>query len=172
MWAAPPNAGLLPHLVRATGLTGPGPLLSRLELGGDPDTDCAWAGSPHILVQPARGQGAQEENRPSLGRRGHPSTKPGVNPSVGHCIRKMLLQQPLEWGSPAQASGFKWGDQGPGFLEECGVSVCLPGSSTCSPYPPPIFSETRWALSWEKWPDFWSVLPMWVVRFPPGRKVK
>lgn len=63
MWAAPPNAVLLPYLVGATGPAGPGPLLSRLELGGDPDTDCAWAGSPPILVQPALGQWAQEENR-------------------------------------------------------------------------------------------------------------
>lgn len=57
MWAAPPNA-VLPHVVGATGPAGPGPLLSRLELGGDPDTDCAWAGSPPIL-----GQWAREENR-------------------------------------------------------------------------------------------------------------
>lgn len=43
------------------------------------------------------------------GARGHPSAKPGVNPCVGHCVRKMLLQQPLEWGSPAQAFRLQMG---------------------------------------------------------------
>lgn len=60
----------------------------------------------------AAGTGAVDprgKQRPTLGRGGHPSTKPGVNPSVGHCVRKMLLQQPLEWGSPAQAFRLQMG---------------------------------------------------------------
>lgn len=52
--------------------------------------------------------------------------------------------------------------------------VCVCGGALATTHP---FRETRWALSWENWPktfrpDFWSVLPMWVVRLSPGRTVK